>query len=435
MEKRIGAAFIFSILVMVSCFSQSDTNIIINRIKIVINGTLYIWETEDERPASDTGKETDPFTVISFLSISPGQVISEKGLIREIELTRYRLRSSGYFSAVYTAIVPPRKFPDKRTVLVKVTDGFRSRFGGNNAYGYFGMENCWGKRKSFRLFAGYNKCGALFLDHALLNTNILLGAAAYYLNAGLGVVGDRFYEQLRMEFMTGIRVHPDWLIGLKTGMQFVWYPDNNEIPKNREFILTPQFNGRIYFGEDHFPLIMDADLFAPIVLQQESDRPLITIHPLIRLLWTPLENHVVRITLAAGFSFSTLPLHHACNLYDNPDTTIRSGYEMSELFCDEFALASCEYSVTVVHFLIPPVFNIKIQPFLFADLALAGGYPMFEHLSLSGISSFYRDAYGFGLNIIFADPVFLTASLSYGWNNEGRGRLTYAFKGNLQHGF
>ncbi len=430
MVKHILITCTFFGLLSFSCFAETDTSITINRVKIVINGSTYIWETKDEIPGRQTNEGTAPYTVISSLYIWPGQIISEQNLLREIALARHRLIQSVYFYTVDIDIIPPHKFPEKRTILIKVTDGFAYRFGGDNLYGYFGMENLWGTRKSFRLFAGYNKCGGYFLDQTFLESNTIIGAGAYYKNSGLGVREDEFYEQLQASLTTGIWLHPDWLISLETVGQRVWYPTQHNAD-SRELLLIPRLHGRLYCGYDSFPLIIDNTIISTLIFQEKGGLPLMTIHPFIQINWTFAENHAFFIKLAAGYSFDRLPLHHKYNLYDKPNLAVRSGYEDSELRIDAFALASIEYRLTIFSFTIPPIFKIQIQPFLFADFALAGEYRLFEYLNTSELTNFYKDAYGAGLNIIFANPVFLTVSLACGWNNQGQGRFIYAFTGDL----
>jgi hypothetical protein len=418
------------ILIFSYCYAEPDTLITINRIKIIIDGSSYSWESKDQVPAKTANEGTAPHTVISYLFIWPGQSLSEQALNREIAIAQYRLIQSGYFYNVEIHIVPPNKFPDKRTVLIEVTDGFAYRLGGNNLYGYFGMENLWGAKKSFRIFAGYNKCGLYFLDQDLLQGNVLVGFGSYYKNSGLGVDEKDFFQRLQAVLIAGIRIHPDYLVSMETTAQRVWFPSRHGSADVWELVIKPQIGGRLYFGCETL-LIIDNSIVSAFIFQENNNLPLVTLLPSININWTILENHALVIKLAAGLSFQQLPFYHKYDLYNDSAFGVRSGYCYSDLRADSFGLATIEYRVTVFSFKIPPVFKIQIQPFIFSDLAVAGDYKLFACLNTSKFPDFYKDAYGGGFNIIFANPVFLTISLSYGWNNEGQGRFTCTFTGDL----
>ena len=56
--------------------------------------------------------------------------------------------------AMVALVVPPRKNPAERTVVVNVTSGFFWRFGGGSAWGMIGVAGLAGERASVKLYAG-----------------------------------------------------------------------------------------------------------------------------------------------------------------------------------------------------------------------------------------------------------------------------------------
>ncbi len=135
----------------VRLYADSDT-VTISKIRIIIEENRYIWDYKESIPEKTEGK-TAPSTVISFLSFAPGDSLTTARLEKKVKHTETRLMNSGYFYNARVIIIPPRKKPESRTILIKIKEGFPYRFGGGIAYGMFGMENLWGKRKRFNIAA------------------------------------------------------------------------------------------------------------------------------------------------------------------------------------------------------------------------------------------------------------------------------------------
>ncbi len=179
-KQFIRILIFFSVLFSLTfagIWADSDT-VYISKIRIVIEEKSYLWDDKEKIPEKEGGI-TAPSTVISFISFGPGDRLTVPKLEKKVKLAERRLLLSGYFFKAQVIIVPPRKKPESRTILIKVKEGFLYRFGGGNAFAMFGKENLWGKRKQFELFLGYNLAGGSFVDENFLSRNLVLGTSAY----------------------------------------------------------------------------------------------------------------------------------------------------------------------------------------------------------------------------------------------------------------
>lgn len=135
-------------------FSQK---IEVNRIKFLINDSEFIWDLENSISGDLNPSGSEPEFIASFFKYKPGDKVELNKLEKEIDEYSLRLVESGLFYSQQISIVPPRKYPNKRTIVVKVSDGFKYRFGGGNAYGFFGNMNLYGRGDYLLLAGGLNK--------------------------------------------------------------------------------------------------------------------------------------------------------------------------------------------------------------------------------------------------------------------------------------
>ncbi len=154
--------------------AEDDAEITIRRIKLVLDGEVYSYTggAVDRIPEWPT----QPETILSFLTFRPGDRITPEDLDAVAADAQARLATSGFFYQAKVIVIPPRKYPKRRTVVVEVREGFRFRYGGGSLFGVFGMDNVLGLRKRFFLVAGYNVAGVEYLDRLVLGAPVELGA-------------------------------------------------------------------------------------------------------------------------------------------------------------------------------------------------------------------------------------------------------------------
>ncbi|HEY1406953.1 MAG TPA: hypothetical protein VF857_10120, partial [Spirochaetota bacterium] len=160
--------------------SSVSGDVSVSRIKVEIDEEMYIWNPGEPVPTKSSSGFTSPATVLSFVDLKPGETISLPALEREVYRAEIRLTRSHFFYDVSVQIIPPLNAPQKRTIYIKVNEGFLYRFGGGNAYGMFGKDNISGTRKSFRIYAGYNLIGGQLIDDRVSGTNAVAGVSQYY---------------------------------------------------------------------------------------------------------------------------------------------------------------------------------------------------------------------------------------------------------------
>ncbi|HQO21727.1 MAG TPA: hypothetical protein PLM72_01465, partial [Spirochaetota bacterium] len=124
----------------------------IKTVKIEIDDNFYIWENTDLPPETiEQSKETvSPLTVISFTNFYPGMKLTSSEIKKELFRTELRLNNSNFFYSAGLIEIPDKENKNLTNILISVTDGYRNRFGGGNAYAFYGIDNINGKRKSFR---------------------------------------------------------------------------------------------------------------------------------------------------------------------------------------------------------------------------------------------------------------------------------------------
>lgn len=404
----------------VRLYADSDT-VTISKIRILIEENKYIWENRKSIPEKTEGK-TAPSTVISFLSFAPGDTLTTDKLEKEVKLAEIRLMNSGYFYNARVIIIPPRKKPESRTILIKIKEGFPYRFGGGNAYGMFGMENLWGKRKRFNVAAGYNLAGGTFVDENFLNRNLILGSSLFYSNQGFESSKLTDYNRLDAKVLAGIRPHPDLLIGLDFGGRLFSYTEifgdmTDQFlgdRDRRDILISPYIEYKIsgihLEAGSGICRAQQGDITASMFLKAAGKYEL-------------FRGHSINLQVSGGSAVSALPYPDKFDLYATEDLSIRSDQEILELLADQFFLTNFEYRFHLLKFFVPPFLNIVLGGFLYSDLGWTSEYG--EDLFEKDL----KDAYGAGIRLLFDNPVFAYFSFSYGINRYGKGRFIFTATG------
>jgi len=422
--KKITAVFIVIFLFLgFVCFAEAQEGIVptpiekfhIMKIKIVIESNEYEWTAAGVirlTAESDVGETLRAETVMSFLSVYPNETATEDSIQRDCRSSELRLMESGYVYEASLQVVPPRKNPMERTIVVTVSPGFFWRFGGGGIYGMVGKDCLGGDRASVRLYAGWNRNGIKYVDYNVGDLSFMLGGSLFYLgpgkNKGTTITTGTGNTGVPLEaaITTGYFFSPGLLAGVDGS---VFLPD--VLPRgNSLFSIQPFLEYRKYlvpgdpnnYGNES-DLGFDARGYIYPTLPAEKGEMSAFLHGRI------LKKTMIALKGAGGVSHG----NSTFDLFLTEDRSIRSGYSEEVLTVPSFALGSMEIRQSVVSFTVPPAFNCNVQLFGFSDLAV-----------LSGETGF-ADAYGAGLRILFDNPVFAYFSFSYGVNHNGAGRFLF----------
>lgn len=380
-----------SLLILSSNLFAVDVSI--SRIKYIIGKEVYTWNTGDPVPKSRIEGDTEPAYLGTFFPWEPGDIVKTNDLEIEIIRTQQRITDSNLFYSVKVSIVPPRRFPNKRTILIQVTDGFRLRFGGGNAYGMFGIKNLGGDGHSFMATAGFNIVEFRYRDETLSSTNFYWGLDSVYNyldnNAGLqGYLGYRLTPDLRFSLGCGVDYIDSELI----------YPS-----------LSPVFIYNTIFqlsGNRLLRVGIKGGLGINLINSTFSYKREVYFKGKVDL----IENFLLAIRIGGGL-LDKDPSDRVFDLYSDTNRSIRSGYLKEELTPLEYILGNGELRYSFPLISPSPILNIRTSLFIYSDVGF--------------VTRVLKDAYGIGGRIYFDNPVFTGFTFSYGWNRDGHGRFLF----------
>jgi hypothetical protein len=408
---RYVCEIILILLVSRAALADGKEYIRIARIRVIIDGTEYEWTEEGIFPQNEDGETVvlKPETIVSFISVRPDLRLNVDQLESRCRDTERRIRDSGYVYEATVTIVPPRRNPAERTVVVEVLSGFFWRYGGGNAWAMIGKTGLGGERAELRLYAGYNRSGLRYLHSRVGGLPLALGGQFYYYGPGVyqgknyGGTGNRF-EAIAT---TGWYPHPDFFAGIDTAQSgfglseaglfsvqpfFSWYKYLNFGVKSDGGI-----NGRVFW----YPLLNNSKY---------------EVHAYIHIGIS--DRFTTAMSGGGGYSPNEIPEAALFDLYYTEDRSVRGGYTAAELRGKSYALGSAELRYDVLRFTFAAIFNCTIQGYAFADIGnLDGGTEARQNPLV--------DAFGGGIRVLFDNPVFAYFSFSYGLNHEGKGRFVF----------
>lgn len=358
-------------------------------------------------------------TIMSYTKFRENKKFSEKQLQKETESTRLRLIDSGLFYSAEVEVRESRKNPGTMVIYISVRTGFLLRFGGGNAYGFFGKAALGGRRNNLTGYLGYNKSGASYLDENTFGLPLILGASAFT------NLPQSLAQKKPLTFDTFVKAGVFMTPDLKLGADLKTLFTVNEEPF-ADFILSPFLCDTVWFSEK---LVMKSEL--RFYNYFSDDWKGNSVEAAVNIDYSPF----MKITLAGLLSGGAV-----INQKDKEDQTvkinleksaltlcdglglanrgIRSGYTAEELKVDCYGLFSAEIRWNAFDFILANCFPVTFTPYLFTDLALAKNY--------EDDGQDFLDAYGAGLLISFECPVFAYFNFSYGLNHEGKGRFVFA---------
>ena len=358
-------------------------------------------------------------TIMSYTKFRENKKFSEKQLQKETESTRLRLIDSGLFYSAEVEVRESRKNPGTMVIYISVRTGFLLRFGGGNAYGFFGKAALGGRRNNLTGYLGYNKSGASYLDENTFGLPLILGASAFT------NLPQSLAQKKPLTFDTFVKAGVFMTPDLKLGADLKTLFTVNEEPF-ADFILSPFLCDTVWFSEK---LVMKSEL--RFYNYFSDDWKGNSVEAAVNIDYSPF----MKITLAGLLSGGAV-----INQKDKEDQTvkinleksaltlcdglglanrgIRSGYTAEELKVDCYGLFSAEIRWNAFDFILANCFPVTFTPYLFTDLALAKNY--------EDDCQDFLDAYGAGLLISCECPVFAYFNFSYGLNHEGKGRFVFA---------
>ena len=362
-----------------------------------------------------------PSTVLSWTAFYPGRRMTLANFEREVRRTEKRLVDSGLFYSVSVHVVPPRRKPLERTVVITVSDGFYNRFSGGNAFAMYGRKALGGTRAEVSVYAGWNLFGVEAAHENLGNRGFILETAAFS-HDFLPSVCDADGAEPRNEFVlrAGKFFSPD--VSLTAGPGLVtsadsydgkhsFYPFGEAVLRINRFAFVPV--------EAEWALDSRAAFF-PLdgIWKMDSGGSVSTIAA-DNVFGRDRQDQCIELYLAGsgGWLPEDAPEVLAFHLYDTESRTVRSGYTEDELTLESYVFASAEIRLDFGSLVLLSGFSAIPQVFLFTDAAIPSPGPEWNGNVL--------DAYGGGLRLKFSNPVFATAALSWGINREGEWRCTF----------
>lgn len=398
-----------------------ENDITVRKIRLVVDDrVVYEWTNANSVPPKDPGDPgvTWPVTVASFLDFRPGDRMTPAQLERKAAVSQGSLIASGFFYSVQVLVVPPQSFPEYRTVVIRVTEGFLYRFGGGNAYGMFGKQNLNGLRRSFKLYAGANIAGGEYRDGLLFGGRFTGRVALYYKNSIGHGSSCGFYHDPEAAASLEYRFDPVWSLTLESKVRYYFFEDAS-YPDRGDFI--PSLSLTAGYAESDSPLssgakfILKSQLYVPLEGGQIQSKTFAAVSANLSI----LKRLTANLELGGGWETPGVYAPDRFDLASTEDHSIRSGWPVAELTGDSYAFSSFELRFGIVAFKLPPFFNTSIDGFLYTDqgfVAPSGG-------TLFGTE--LKDAYGAGLRLSFNNPVFVYFTFAYGVNRDGDGRFTF----------
>ncbi|NPV00844.1 MAG: hypothetical protein HPY53_05655 [Brevinematales bacterium] len=426
MTRRVTTIF-YGIMLLFIGISTAFAKVRVGSVHIVINNKFeYVWTNKNILPEKIPGCLTEPYTVVTLVSFSPGKTYNDHILKWQISRTVSRLTASKYYSAVEVYILPDPSDPETSHILIYLTEAKQMRIGGGFAYGSLILNNLAGKPFDLRFDLGYNRIGTEFKMKYLAFIPFHITLSAYYKNNGIIPSAIANYHLYDLNARFGLEFPIDWIAGFDVNLHHIIHPSvNPAIPpgfigasERTELILSPYIQYSFNDGKDpirsggYFLLRMKA--FLPL----EREETLFSFQGVLavkRVLagW----KHSLNFQISGGLTSGLLPYKEKFDLKGTHDLSVRSPQEYYRTFAENYALFNFEYRIRIAEFFLPPMFATQLDAFVFTDLGVSSPYgrPLFGNNTL-------MDAYGFGLRVSLDDPFAVNGTLCFGWNRFGEFR-------------
>lgn len=427
--------------------SAPTGKVTVSKIRFIIDDAVWNWTEEGclaDSGEQGTGKDAlsrlAPGAFIPLLEFPPGTITDDKDLAAQCARAAWRINDSGYVYSASVTVVPPRKNPAERTIVVELASGFLYRFGGGNAWAMFGKEGLGGERAGYRLWAGWNRLGAEYRRSGFGTLPLTVRSSGTWFGPGEATG----YEK------TGRfdgRLGAGWLFGpgLEAGMDAsLTVPD---------FAGMPGSGGKAGGADASIALVPRVESRLPVFnLTRVAGEPAI-LTCRAETAWYPTglcataEGTVAfRMLLArnleaaaqtgAGTSLSDIPSFARFDLYGDETRAVRSGWAEGGLIALSFVYLSAELRRHIVAFKVGPGFPARLSAFVFGDLAAVN---VAVNVTATGDGAAqgtgpepgpaFRDAVGAGLRLSFDNPVFAYFTATWGINRLGDSRFIFSASG------
>lgn len=385
-----------------------NTTVLVSKIKFIINDEIFVWKEGEIIPDNPTIDGSQPLYISTFFKYKPGDEVTITKLEKEVVHSAYRLINSGLFYNPSVSIVPPRLYPDKRTIIIQVTDGFRMRFGGGEAFGHLGVINLGGNGHSVSGTAGLNINEVRYRNDTSLPGNFFWGMKLGYYNTLLNDYYSNLSHTSVLGGSLGYRFTPDLHLSIGLSMSYFIPGDRVE-------------NELILYSIEPLVEYKSFTKISENLNIKMGIKSALEITPLSGDVSLSIENTAfINSDIAEILGFKVKVSNglrgrdnsgRIFNLYNDPSRAIRSGYSVKELHTAEYKLINTEIALKFPRAVIPPIFNIDTSLFIFNDLGL--------------INKEIYDATGIGTAIYFDNPVFTGFVFTYGWTRTGNGRFLF----------
>jgi hypothetical protein len=407
--------------------APADARIRVAKIRFEIGEYLCEWTEEAFPEDGPTG--TTAATVASFLDFAPGTVLTENELGSRCRASRLRLLDSGFFFDAQITVIPPSRYPERRTVLVSVREGFTWRFGGGDGFALVGQDNAAGRRRSWRLILGWKADAASWRDELCLGLPLVLGAEAGWASEGQEdfVATRRFFGSAEI----GYRPHPELTVFAEGSAALYEYSGGSALatfPGSAEALESGPLFG-VEAGMASRSKRENGALKSRLETDNRAGASFLD-----GLSYARARGQAV-LALGAGrfeaallgayglnagalfgssFGAGNPPFPLLFDLCATPDRSVRSGYDHAELVADAFALGSLELRWNALSVPFSQLIVMGVSPFAFVDLAR----------TTRGDSKGTFEALGAGIRVGLDNPVFAFFTFAYGWNPSGSGRFS-----------
>ncbi len=422
-SKKVWSTLVL-LFIMLPFFSEEAVSV--TKVKIIIQEKEYVWNTDGVmEQISDESSYISPYTVASFSSLIPGKDYSLKKLEEEVMRTQMRLVQCGLFYSAVVQIIPPRKNPHERTIIITVTEGFLHRFSGGNAYAMYGREGLGGSRSGLYAYAGWNLLGLSYAHENLFHNGTIaaFSFASYDLFPSL-LPDNNASHKMQGAMHLGKYITPDIGVTLFSRILFTSLMSSFS---EAHCSLGPVIRlNRYEFWPFSFSWNMETSALWYMNQNSYTAQTSWSFHKNFAEQYFSNKGRDQKLTLSfllsAGFENSTAPESLAFNLYSTVDRSVRSGYSEEEVSGISYALFSTELRFNVFSLRIPPAFTCVPQIFLYTDIAFI------EQKGSDGLYA-YRDAFGGGIRLLLDNPIFAYFTFAYGLNHEGSSRFVFAVTG------
>ena len=415
--------FLIFLPLTVPCFSQpqaqgqnqTEETLTISAIKYVIGDERGVWK-ENSAPDKTENPVISVETVLSYTGLKPGKRISAQGFEREILHTKKRLEGSGLFYGVEVYAAPPARYPDRRTVVIKVQPGMRYRYMGGPAFASFGMLALGGGRNALYLDAGYNRGRISYTDANVSGKPYIASVEALYANAALDRPFDKAEHKASFSVGAGCRINPD--VTFKTRLsQNVRTAADDTGNRDTQWWTSVSPSLSWDFRSEKFiegNCTGTANVFMPNNAKSADtgENP----------------SYLVTSENSAEFNFNPLSLRQSADLFwalsmlpqgerIAPETFVRIPVDGESGESSSWAFAKSEIDLCVYRKSFMQIFQLQGDFVAFHDIAAeapAGSHP--ENIRLT-------PGFGAGIRIRFDVPVFITLNLSYAWDYDGNTRF------------